>query len=219
MTSAPLGIEIRRARVNQGLMQAEFARRMGVKPPYVAALEAGKRNVTLGQLANIADALSAAPSTSTFPVVVGRVWAGLRRVGRDHRIAAALLLARTVSAPAAKTGSPHTVGGAGRSAHGVCLVAFRRAGEDHLALGLRADARGPSGDVCSRRPVPRRLKCLHVRVASPPVASSAFAMPRAASIVVAQDDSGRRRQARWSRRARAPGGRDGHFARARPSTC
>ena len=56
-TSARLGIEIRRARVEQGLTQAEFARRMGVKPPYVASLEAGKRNVTLGQLANIADAL------------------------------------------------------------------------------------------------------------------------------------------------------------------
>ena len=36
-TSARLGIEIRRARVEQGLTQAEFARRMGVKPPYVAA--------------------------------------------------------------------------------------------------------------------------------------------------------------------------------------
>jgi DNA-binding XRE family transcriptional regulator len=49
---ARLGIEIRRARVEQGLTQAEFARRMGVRPPYVASLEAGKRNVTLGQLAN-----------------------------------------------------------------------------------------------------------------------------------------------------------------------
>jgi transcriptional regulator with XRE-family HTH domain len=68
VTSARLGIEIRRARVDQGLTQAELARRMGVKPPYVAALEAGKRNVTLGQLANIADALGRGLDI-TFPVV------------------------------------------------------------------------------------------------------------------------------------------------------
>jgi transcriptional regulator with XRE-family HTH domain len=70
VTSARLGIEIRRARVEQGLTQAEFARRMGVKPPYVAGLEAGKRNVTLGQLANIADALERGLDI-TFPVVAG----------------------------------------------------------------------------------------------------------------------------------------------------
>jgi transcriptional regulator with XRE-family HTH domain len=68
VTSARLGIEIRRARVDQGLTQAELARRMGVKPPYVAALEAGKRNLTLGQLANIADALERGLDI-TFPVV------------------------------------------------------------------------------------------------------------------------------------------------------
>lgn len=67
-TSARLGIEIRRTRVEQGLTQAEFARRMGVKPPYVASLEAGKRNVTLGQLANIADALDRGLDV-TFPAV------------------------------------------------------------------------------------------------------------------------------------------------------
>ena len=41
---------------------------MGVKPPFVASLEAGKRNVTLGQLANIADALDRGLDV-TFPVV------------------------------------------------------------------------------------------------------------------------------------------------------
>jgi transcriptional regulator with XRE-family HTH domain len=70
-TSARLGIEIRRARVEQGLTQAEFARRMGVKPPYVAGLEAGKRNVTLGQLANIADALERGLDI-TFPAVAAQ---------------------------------------------------------------------------------------------------------------------------------------------------
>jgi transcriptional regulator with XRE-family HTH domain len=56
-TSARVGGEVRRARTEQGMTQAELARRMGVKAPYVAGLEAGTRNLTLGQLANIADAL------------------------------------------------------------------------------------------------------------------------------------------------------------------
>jgi transcriptional regulator with XRE-family HTH domain len=56
-TSARVGREVRRARTELGISQAEVARRMGVKAPYVASLEAGTRNLTLGQLANIADAL------------------------------------------------------------------------------------------------------------------------------------------------------------------
>jgi transcriptional regulator with XRE-family HTH domain len=67
-TSARVGLEMRRARIEQGLSQAELARRMGVKPPFVAGLEAGTRNVTLGQLANIADALGRGLDI-TFPVV------------------------------------------------------------------------------------------------------------------------------------------------------
>jgi transcriptional regulator with XRE-family HTH domain len=68
VTSARLGLEIRRARSEQGLSQAELARRMGVKPPYVAGVEAGRRNLTLGQLANIADALGRGLDI-TFPEV------------------------------------------------------------------------------------------------------------------------------------------------------
>jgi transcriptional regulator with XRE-family HTH domain len=41
---------------------------MGVKPPYIAGLEAGTRNLTLGQLANIADALGRGLDIG-FPVV------------------------------------------------------------------------------------------------------------------------------------------------------
>jgi transcriptional regulator with XRE-family HTH domain len=67
-TSARLGLEVRRARMEEGLTQAELARRMGVKAPYVAGIEAGKRNVTLGQLANIADALQRGLDI-TFPSV------------------------------------------------------------------------------------------------------------------------------------------------------
>lgn len=67
-TSARLGSEVRRVRTQLGLTQAELARRMGVKAPYVAGLEAGTRNITLGQLANIADALGRGLDI-TFPAV------------------------------------------------------------------------------------------------------------------------------------------------------
>jgi transcriptional regulator with XRE-family HTH domain len=67
-TSARVGLEVRRARAEEGLTQAELARRMGVKPPYVAGLEAGTRNLTLGQLANVADALQRGLDI-TFPSV------------------------------------------------------------------------------------------------------------------------------------------------------
>jgi transcriptional regulator with XRE-family HTH domain len=69
-TSARVGLEVRRARLEEGLSQAALARRMGVKAPYVAGLEAGTRNVTLGQLANIADALRRGLDI-TFPSVTG----------------------------------------------------------------------------------------------------------------------------------------------------
>jgi transcriptional regulator with XRE-family HTH domain len=65
-TSVRVGLEGRRARVEQGLSHAELARRMGVKPPYVAGIESGTRNLTLGQLANIAYALERG-STSCSP--------------------------------------------------------------------------------------------------------------------------------------------------------
>jgi transcriptional regulator with XRE-family HTH domain len=67
-TAARVGTEVRRARQEQNLTQAELARRMGVKPPYIAGLEAGTRNLTLGQLANIADALGRGLDIS-FPIV------------------------------------------------------------------------------------------------------------------------------------------------------
>lgn len=67
-TSARVGLEVRRARADLGITQAELARRMGVKPPYVTSLEAGTRNITLGQLANLADALGRGLDIS-FPEV------------------------------------------------------------------------------------------------------------------------------------------------------
>jgi transcriptional regulator with XRE-family HTH domain len=40
-----------------GLTQAALAERLGVSASYISAVEAGRRNLTLGQLANIANAM------------------------------------------------------------------------------------------------------------------------------------------------------------------
>jgi transcriptional regulator with XRE-family HTH domain len=55
-----VGQEIRRARAEVALSQAELARRLDVSPSYISNLEAGRVNVTVGQLANIAGALGVA---------------------------------------------------------------------------------------------------------------------------------------------------------------
>lgn len=52
-----VGREIKDTRQALGLTQAEVAERLGVSPSYVSAVEAGRRNLTLGQLANIANAM------------------------------------------------------------------------------------------------------------------------------------------------------------------
>jgi transcriptional regulator with XRE-family HTH domain len=40
-----------------GLTRAEVAERLGLSASYIPAVEAGKRNLTLGQLANIANTM------------------------------------------------------------------------------------------------------------------------------------------------------------------
>lgn len=52
-----VGREIRETRRTLTLTQAQVAERLGVSPSYVAAVEAGRRNLTLGQIANIANAM------------------------------------------------------------------------------------------------------------------------------------------------------------------
>ncbi|MDE3102666.1 MAG: helix-turn-helix transcriptional regulator [Chloroflexota bacterium] len=55
--SKALGVRLRATRERLGLSQAEIARRLKAQPPYVAAVEAGRVNVTIGQLGRIASAL------------------------------------------------------------------------------------------------------------------------------------------------------------------
>jgi len=52
-----IGRELRQTRHALGLTQAEVAGRLGVSPSYLSAIEAGKRNLTVAQLANIAGAM------------------------------------------------------------------------------------------------------------------------------------------------------------------
>jgi transcriptional regulator with XRE-family HTH domain len=52
-----IGRELKDTRQALGLTQAEVAERLGVSASYVSAVEAGRHNLTLGQLANIANAM------------------------------------------------------------------------------------------------------------------------------------------------------------------
>ena len=52
-----VGREIRTTRRALGLTQPEVAKRLGASASYLSAVEAGRRNLTLGQLANIANAM------------------------------------------------------------------------------------------------------------------------------------------------------------------
>lgn len=49
------GMAVRSARTRLGLTQAELAARLGASGPYIANIEAGRENITVGQLAAIAD--------------------------------------------------------------------------------------------------------------------------------------------------------------------
>jgi transcriptional regulator with XRE-family HTH domain len=57
VTSAIVGREIRNARLRAGMTQAQVAERLEASAPYVSGLEHGKGNMTIGQLAAIADAV------------------------------------------------------------------------------------------------------------------------------------------------------------------
>jgi transcriptional regulator with XRE-family HTH domain len=52
-----VGQRMRSAREEVGITQLQLADRMGVSQPVIAALESGRGNPTVGQLAAVADAL------------------------------------------------------------------------------------------------------------------------------------------------------------------
>jgi transcriptional regulator with XRE-family HTH domain len=72
-----VGQAIRKTRTEAKLTQADVAARLGVSAAYVTNVEAGRGNVTIGQLAHIAEAMGAAmdialPLVDQRPVVIRR---------------------------------------------------------------------------------------------------------------------------------------------------
>ncbi|MGH2955205.1 MAG: helix-turn-helix domain-containing protein [Solirubrobacterales bacterium] len=65
-----MGDEIRRARKSAGLTQAEVAERLSLTVPYVSNVEAGRANLTLGQLARFADALGTDLEVRLHPIEI-----------------------------------------------------------------------------------------------------------------------------------------------------
>lgn len=59
LTARIVGQEVRNARTAAGLTQAEVATRLETSPSYVTNVEAGRLNLTLGQLTRIAAAIGA----------------------------------------------------------------------------------------------------------------------------------------------------------------
>jgi transcriptional regulator with XRE-family HTH domain len=59
LASKLVGREVRSARIDADLTQVELAARLQTSSSYVANVEAGRVNLTVGQLARIADALGA----------------------------------------------------------------------------------------------------------------------------------------------------------------
>lgn len=57
IASKIVGQEIREVRLALGLSQAVVAERLAVTPGYIASVEAGRYNLTIGQLMNFATAL------------------------------------------------------------------------------------------------------------------------------------------------------------------
>lgn len=52
-----VGSAVREARRQEGLTQSELAGRLNVSAPYIANVEAGRENLTIGQVTAIAEAL------------------------------------------------------------------------------------------------------------------------------------------------------------------
>jgi transcriptional regulator with XRE-family HTH domain len=57
LASQVVGEQLRAARIEMGLKQSEVAQRIGASAPYVSNVEAGRVNLTIGQVFRIADAI------------------------------------------------------------------------------------------------------------------------------------------------------------------
>jgi UDP-N-acetylglucosamine 1-carboxyvinyltransferase len=71
-----VGQAIRRARQARGLTQAQLAERLEVNPSYVTNVEAGRVNLTVGQLAHIGSALDAGLRVNLAPLDTAPVATG-----------------------------------------------------------------------------------------------------------------------------------------------
>ncbi len=72
-TAKLVGQAIRQARHDASLTQAQLAQRLRTTTPYVTNVEAGRANLTVGQLASIADALNAVLDVNLHVVDDGRL--------------------------------------------------------------------------------------------------------------------------------------------------
>lgn len=72
ITSQLLGQAIRKTRREAGMTQADVAKRLHTSTPYISRFENGKTNLTVGQLAAIADALDAELRIELVASNVGR---------------------------------------------------------------------------------------------------------------------------------------------------
>ncbi|MGH2782890.1 MAG: helix-turn-helix domain-containing protein [Thermoleophilaceae bacterium] len=68
MASRQLGEQVRAARKQAGITQADLAKRMQSSPTYITNLEAGRANPTVGQIAHIANALGMSYAVSFQPI-------------------------------------------------------------------------------------------------------------------------------------------------------
>jgi transcriptional regulator with XRE-family HTH domain len=71
ITARIVGQEVRRARKAAGLTQAVVAERLDTSPTYVTNVEAGRLNLTLGQLTRVASAIGADLQVSLPLVAIG----------------------------------------------------------------------------------------------------------------------------------------------------
>ncbi|MFI4977995.1 MAG: helix-turn-helix domain-containing protein [Solirubrobacterales bacterium] len=83
-TAKQVGQAIRQARHDASLTQAQLAQRLETTTPYVTNVEAGRANLTVGQLASIADALNAVLDINLRVVSEDRIV--IQRAGRARGV-------------------------------------------------------------------------------------------------------------------------------------